>query len=67
MDEPTKKLIKTCMIWHHKWIGIGLIFWGIWHYLCNSGLISKTLYWPIILITAGIICLAEIKFLWEKV
>lgn len=67
MDEETKKLIKSFMIWHHQWFGIGLILWGIWHYLCNAGIIAKVLYWPVILILVGILYLAEAKSLWRKI
>ncbi|MDI6603420.1 MAG: hypothetical protein QME57_04955 [Patescibacteria group bacterium] len=66
MDEEIKKLIKSIMIWHHKCIGIGLIFWGIWYYLCNVGIVAKEFYWPVILIIIGILCLVEIESLWRK-
>lgn len=60
-----EKILKPCMIWHHKAIGILLILVGIWWYLKRLEIISDT-FWPGILILLGISALIEARFFWKK-
>jgi len=61
-----EKIIKPCMSWHHKAIGWGLVFLGIWWCLRNLEIIPQTIFWPVIIILIGIGAIVEANTLWKK-
>ena len=62
-----EKLIRPCMIWLDKAIGIILVVWGVLWLLKNVGILPPGFLGPGVVIVIGILCFMEIGVLWRKI
>ena len=62
-----EKLLKPCMIWLSKAVGILLIIGGIWWLLRNLNVIPHVVFWPGIVILLGVIFLYAGKLVWKEI
>jgi predicted membrane channel-forming protein YqfA (hemolysin III family) len=56
--DPSIAMEKIMPICRYKCVAVGilLIIIGVLWYLCNIGVLSHEIFWPAILVVAGIIC-----------